>query len=179
MSLTPLFDFSAAAGAAAWEPIDDVVMGGMSQSRLESVSPGGARFTGVVSLDSGGGFASVRNSSVMWNLNHARGLRLRVRGDGKRYKLILLDRPVFDGVQHQASFHPPAGVWTAVDLPFAGFVPRFRGRDLPGADRLNPAAICGIGLMISEGQAGAFSLELGEIFAYSGSAESPSLSDNS
>jgi NADH dehydrogenase [ubiquinone] 1 alpha subcomplex assembly factor 1 len=179
MSLTPLFAFSTAAEAAAWRPIDDVVMGGVSQSRLEFVSAGRARFTGIVSLDRGGGFASVRNATVTWDLRHARGLRLRVCGDGKRYKLILLDRPVFDGVQHQASLHPPADILSEVDLPFLGFVPRFRGRDLPGADRLNPAGICGIGLMISEGQAGAFSLELERISVYSGSAESPSLSNNS
>jgi hypothetical protein len=163
MSPTPLFAFSTAAEAAAWQPIDDIVMGGVSQSRMEFVSPRGARFTGNVSLERGGGFASVRNASVRLDLTRAQGLRLRVRGDGKRYKLILLDRPVFDGVQHQASFHPPADSWTDVELPFHGFTPRFRGRVLTGVESLDPAHISGIGLMISEGQAGAFSLEIEEI----------------
>ena len=50
----------------AWAPLDDVVMGGVSESGLEVVAgagEGGAPagiFSGIVSSSNSGGFASVR-----------------------------------------------------------------------------------------------------------------------
>ena len=55
-----LFDFSDPAAVAEWAPIDDRVMGGVSHSRLRHDPAGHAVFEGQVSLDRGGGFASVR-----------------------------------------------------------------------------------------------------------------------
>ena len=50
-----------------WHPIDDVVMGGVSQSALQPYSRSVACFGGVVSLEHGGGFASVRTEPRKWN----------------------------------------------------------------------------------------------------------------
>lgn len=162
-----LFDFSIPGTARAWRPINDVVMGGLSQSRLEPVSSGGARFTGTVSLENGGGFASVRADHEPMDLSAYTALRIRALGDGKMYKLVLLDEPKFDGVQFQASFQPAAGVWSDVLLRFGDFRPRFRGSDLPAGRRLNRATLCATGLMISGRQAGPFDLGISCIDAVS------------
>lgn len=163
MSSAPLFVFALPAEAAAWQSIDDVVMGGVSQSRMEFVSPRGARFTGTVSLEHGGGFASVRAAGLALDLSDRAGISLRVRGDGKGYRLTLLDRPVFDGVQFQCPFRPPAGEWTDVLLPFREFRARFRGRDIPGHGAPDTSSVCALGFMISDRQAGPFTLDIATI----------------
>lgn len=54
-------DFGSADAVEAWAPIDDRIMGGVSQSRLSFHADGYAVFAGTVSMENGGGFASVRH----------------------------------------------------------------------------------------------------------------------
>ena len=125
-----LFDFADPVAAAAFAPIDDVVMGGRSWSRATPVD-GALRFEGEVSLEQGGGFASVRSRPRRADLSAFAGLVLSVRGDGRRYQVNLRTDEAFDGVTWQASLDLPAGAWRTVTLPFAAFAPRFRGRAVP------------------------------------------------
>jgi len=155
---TTLLDFDDAAEAAAWYAVDDVVMGGVSRSGFDLPQPGIARFSGRVSLENGGGFASVRTPPQDWDTAGATAFVLRVRGDGRRYKFNIRNADGFDGIQYQASFAPPAGEWTEVRLPVASFVPTFRGRTLAGVPPLDPAEVRALGLMLSEKQAGPFEL---------------------
>ena len=148
-----------------WFAIDDRVMGGVSRSRVEYSGRGTGVFRGVVSLDSGGGFASVRLNLDRQSLRGAHGVRLRVRGDGKRYKLSLRGEHDFNDVLHQASFVAPPE-WTDVDLPLDSFQAAFRGRPVPDAAPLDVSAIASIGLMISARQAGEFHLEIESIRGY-------------
>jgi hypothetical protein len=133
-------------------------MGGVSASAFVPASRGIARFGGTVSLDRGGGFASVRTPPRDWDTEGASAFVLRVRGDGKTYKFTLRTGDAFDGIQYQARFMPPAGEWTELRLPVASFVPSFRGRTVPGAPPLDPARVRALGFMISDGQAGPFEL---------------------
>jgi monofunctional biosynthetic peptidoglycan transglycosylase len=156
--VTVLLDFDDAAEAALWRPVDDVVMGGVSSSSFGLAEPGIARFSGNVSLENFGGFASVRTPPRAWDTAGATGFVLRVRGDGHTYKLTLRTNDGFDGIQYQARFNPPAGEWTEVRLPVASFVATFRGRKVPFASSLDAAGVRAIGLMISDKQAGPFEL---------------------
>ncbi len=160
---TILLDFDDAAEVAAWSAVDDVVMGGISRSGFDLSGPGIARFSGQVSLENGGGFASVRTAPRDWDTAGARAFVLRVRGDGRTYKLTLRTGDGFDGIQYQARFAPPAGEWTEVRLPIASFVPTFRGRTLSGVAPLDPARVRALGLMVSDKQAGPFELLLDRI----------------
>ena len=166
-----LIDFAADGVVERWAPIDDVVMGGVSSSRLER-TPRGAAFTGTVSLDYGGGFASVRSRPDRWPTDGALALRLHVRGDGRRYKLTARTDAGFDGVQYQCEFDTRAALapheWQSVEIPVAAFVASFRGRRVPGAPPLDAAAIRQFGLMISGKQAGPFRLELRRLEAVRG-----------
>ena len=62
---TPVFNFDAApeATAALWERIDDVVMGGVSSSKIV-VGEGGAEWKGIVRTD-GGGFCGTRTAVLV------------------------------------------------------------------------------------------------------------------
>jgi hypothetical protein len=160
-SRTPrlLIDFSAPGALDAWGAVDDVVMGGRSSSRIEPC-PDGAAFTGIVSLDNGGGFASARTRPGRWATDGATALWLRARSDGKTYKLTVRTDGGFDGVQYQCPFTTPWGEWQDLRLPLAKFYASFRGRRVPDAMVLAGARIHAFGLMISEKQAGPFRLEV-------------------
>ena len=153
-----LVDFRTAEDFAAWRAVDDVVMGGRSHSGLEQAGPGIARFCGSVSLEHGGGFASVRTEPRAWPTAGTSTLLLQVRGDGHAYKFTVRVDDGYDGIQYQARFAPARDAWELVRLPFADFVPTFRGRRLAGVGPLDPGRIRRLGLMISDRQAGPFEL---------------------
>jgi hypothetical protein len=64
-----LFDFSPS-DVRLWLPVDDAVMGGVSNSAMR-IENGRAVFAALVSLDFGGGFASVRSNAGLWLLGSA------------------------------------------------------------------------------------------------------------
>jgi hypothetical protein len=155
-----LFDFSDPAAASVWAPIDDRVMGGISTSRLRHDPAGHAVFEGVVSLERGGGFASVRCQPGARGRPGAEACLIEVRAAGKQFKLTLLTDDGFDSVSYQTRFAPAPGTWQTLRLPLAGFRATFRGRERPGAPALDPAGIRQVGLMISDRQAGPFALDI-------------------
>ena len=70
-----LLDFDSVDDTALFSPVDDAVMGGMSSSRLAPAGRGIAAFEGNVSLENGGGFASVRSRPQDWDTAGATALR--------------------------------------------------------------------------------------------------------
>ncbi len=155
-----LVRFDTATAVAGWTPVDDGVMGGVSRSRLRHDDAGFAVFEGIVSLEKGGGFASVRTRPAAFGAVGASHYLLDVRGDGKRYKLNLRTDETFDGVNYQALFTPPAGQWTTVAIGVAAFRASFRGREVPQAPPLDTARVRQLGLMIADRQAGPFRLDV-------------------
>lgn len=153
-----LVDFDDDADCREWRSVDDVVMGGVSRSFLQPAAPGIARFSGAVSLEYGGGFASVRTEPRAWQTGGATALLLRCFGDGRTYKFTVRSDDRYDGVQYQARFTPARGSWTIVRLPIASFAPTFRGRQVTDAGPLRPEHIRRLGLMVSDKQAGPFEL---------------------
>ncbi|KAG2495581.1 hypothetical protein HYH03_006181 [Edaphochlamys debaryana] len=136
-----------------WRVLDDVIMGGRSQSNGVTWDAGeqAAVYSGNVTTDGGGGFASLRSDdwAGFTSLGAARGVRLMCKGDGRVYKLNALTDADYDGVQYQSEFVAPPQ-WGAVDLPFTGFRPTFRGRPVPNRPPLQGANIRSVGLMVSK-----------------------------
>jgi len=159
-------DFADVDEVASWKPIDDVVMGGSSASMLTSSGEGSAFFTGFISLENGGGFASVRSPSIERELAGRRGLRLRFRGDGQRYRLRVRMDAAFDGIAYEMQFSGERGEWTVADLFLREFVPVFRGKVVRDAEPLDPARILSFGILITRDQPGTFRLELARLEAF-------------
>jgi len=88
-----LFDFQTATNHSAWQIVNDDVMGGVSTSRFQILTTGGAVFSGVVSLENNGGFASVRSQPVRADLTGCDSFLLRVRGDGRATSSPSAPRP--------------------------------------------------------------------------------------
>ena len=154
--------------AAAWQVINDGVMGGVSSSAVRAVGAGGLRFEGRLSLDYGGGFASVRRAFSLPGdvpVSSVSAFALRVRGDGKQYRLTVFTRDPRTGERepyHYQGAFETSGDEQEIVLPLADFVARFRGRPVD-APPLDPQRIIAIGLQISDRQAGPFVLEVRKI----------------
>lgn len=164
-SETILFNFQTVTNSTAWQVVNDDVMGGVSTSRFQVLTNGGAVFSGVVSLENNGGFASVRSSPVRQNLNGTDAFVLRVRGDGRRYKFTVRTESSFNAPNYQAEFTTKRGEWEEHRLAFKEFVPTFRGRVLTDLPPLKPAKVASVGFLISDQQEGQFKLEVAWIKA--------------
>lgn len=145
--------------AMRWDAVDDRVMGGTSSSHATVTPERHLIFSGTVSPENGGGFASIRTPVRPCDFSGSLGFSLTVRGDGKRYRLTARTGPDPASVQYQAAFIARQNQIAKVWLPFESFVPRFRGRDAPAAGPLKRERICLLGLMIADGLFGNFRLE--------------------
>lgn len=142
----------------AWGALDDVVMGGVSESTFIIDTTGGEKggpaglFKGVVSTTNNGGFTSIRtkNFSVPEDLSSYDGLELRLKGDGRRYKLIVRTGRDWDTVGYTASFDTTEGQWQSIRLPFSSFVPVFRARTVSDAPPFDLRSIVSLQLMFSK-----------------------------
>jgi len=198
-----VFDFSRddADLRALWGSVDDVVMGGVSQSQAIATSDA-MRFAGHVSTANSGGFASIRTRSISpaldlrgvdatatdaaKRLGANTGIELQLTGDGNRYKFILRDRDAWDGIAHCYSFDTQAGspeTPQAVRVPFADCIPTFRAKSVPDSPRLDGSTIAAFQLMLSKFEydrqlnpaftPGAFRLDVRSMSAYRTPAIAP------
>ena len=185
----PLFDFRTSTVEVlqkVWGAVDDVVMGGVSASGM-GLLPGYARFSGNVSTANSGGFASVRtrNFEPPFNLQGWQGLRLVLRGDGQRYKVILRNSNSWDSRAYCHSSDTTRDEWMVVDIPFSTFMATFRAKTQPTAPPLDSTSICSFQLMLSKFEydgaknphfrPGAFSLDVRSLGVYRTVAKPPLL----
>jgi uncharacterized protein YbjT (DUF2867 family) len=177
--LKPLFDFTnpSADLKEIWGAIDDVVMGGVSESSIK-LNSDRAIFSGNVSVANNGGFASVRtrNFNPPWDLSGYEGIELRVKGDGKRYKFLIRGEDKWDGMAYSYSFDTLDNAWMTIRIPFVDLVPVFRAKTVPNAGVFNASQVYSMQLMLSKFEydgalnpkfyPGLFSLEVESIKAY-------------
>ena len=154
-----VYDFQTAANAAAWQVVNDDVMGGVSTSSFR-LTNGVALFQGKVSLENNGGFASARSLPAHHDLAGGDSFVIRVRGDGRRYKFTARMDPSFDSAIYQCVLMTKKGEWEEHRLPFKQFVATFRGRVLSSEPPLDAARITSVGFLISDKQDGPFQLEV-------------------
>lgn len=155
-----IHDFSSPEEEKRWENMTDTIMGGISQSQMFITSNKTAVFRGEVSFENYGGFASIRTRPHEYQLDGFAGISLRIKGDGKKYRLRLRTDDEFEGVAYQAGFTTQSEKWITVRLPFNEFVAVFRGRVVPEAPKLEAGHIRRIGFMIADKQAGPLPLKL-------------------
>ena len=160
-------DFSNLAGQQ-WQIVNDGVMGGLSSSYLQLNEDGNAVFLGHVSLQNNGGFASVKNSEPL-SIEGSEFIRLRVKGDGKRYSFRLRTKTGGERNQwvYEIRFDTPENQWETIDLPLNKLRAVFRGRPQPDAPSADLSSFIEYGFLISDKQEGEFRLEIDSIYAVS------------
>ena len=145
----------------AWQVEDDAVMGGRSQGRFEITAANTAVFSGEVSLDNNGGFASVQRGFTPVNVTRFRALAIGLKGDGKRYQVRV--ESAQDAPHAYAYDFQTSGGWQCIEIPFADmFAIRHGDRlDLPNYPGKRLARIQ---ILIGNGVAESFRLEIDRIW---------------
>ncbi|QYJ80962.1 CIA30 family protein [Shewanella aegiceratis] len=155
-----------------WQIVNDGVMGGRSQSELSEFLNANQqyrlRFSGNVSLENNGGFASVSRTLSQEEqqiLQQARpgGIRLTTLGDGKHYQLRLKVLKQGELVSYKANFDTQAGRLEQWTFTPGEFIETFRGADYPTRPYPDLTQLVAVGLLIGNGQAGDFELQLAEL----------------
>ena len=162
-----LVDLGDPAAVAAWTTVNDPVMGGRSTSTA-TFGDGGLVFSGNISLDNNGGFASVRgpvDPEIGRRAAGATSLGVRALGDGKTYVVKVETGQPWSYIQR---FSTEAGVRRTYDLPVGGFQSVGRFLDpVPSASPLDLSTISRVSIYILDKQEGPFQLIVSGIDASS------------
>ena len=155
-------DLSNLVHVAPWSAINDGVMGGQSHSVPEIIS-GCLHFSGFISLENNGGFASIR-SRQRHDLSGASGVLLRVLGDGRSYQFRLYTDAYSQGskIAYSVTFDTLKDQWLEVPITFSRLKPVVRGRVLPGPV-LDAGKVEEIGFLLADKQQGTFHLAVAGI----------------
>lgn len=159
-----MIDFADSTAVRSWYPVNDGVMGGVSESAFTATNTGSAIFRGIVRFENNGGFATVQTDfNPARSMKSYDGLKLQVRGDGKKYGVYL--RNDSGSIRYQATFTTLKDEWQEVRLPWSAFIPTSFGRTVM-APALDPSSIRSMSLLIEFKQQGPFALEVKHIGAF-------------
>ncbi|PRX49638.1 CIA30 family protein [Salegentibacter salegens] len=160
MSKLLLFDFSATEDWTAWEIENDVVMGGNSTSKLERSETGNAIFTGHVSLENNGGFASLQYHFDSKNIKGYKKALILLKGDGKTWQ-FRMKANLEDRASYIYTFKT-TGDWQTIEVPLKEMEPVFRGNKLDQPN-FSAESIQEIRFLIGNKKAEDFRLEIDKI----------------
>lgn len=127
-NMKEIYTFTSQTKVNEWRIVNDGVMGGLSKSSLVLTDDGHGQFSGHVSLENSGGFASIQLNKSITVEEEKRFIVLRVKGDKKAYEFRLKG----EASQYESYVHPftTTGEWENIKLPLSDFYPQFRGRKL-------------------------------------------------
>ncbi|WP_051279712.1 CIA30 family protein [Hellea balneolensis] len=153
-------DFETSEQVKQWRAVNDGVMGGKSSGgpRFEE---GQMVFEGVINTN-GGGFSSVRRPVTQGVLAESDGLKLRIKSDGRGYKVTMRTNIAYRG--RLVSFQAPipetqAHEWEEVEVSFETLSASIFGRPVRGAE-FDPSEVSELGLILADGRDGPFRLNV-------------------
>ena len=142
----------------SWEVVDDRVMGGRSNSKLNQVDHGW-RWEGRLSYENQGGFSSIRTN---WNQGFLQGtdsIVIQVRGSERVFKFRLESSPRYYDPVFEMAFLPHES-WQTLILPLELFEATVLGKPMRNASiDFNTSSMGRMGMMCNSGEAGEFWLE--------------------
>ena len=129
-----VYDFNADTNIKDWRIVNDGVMGGLSTSFITLDEDGHGVFSGHVTTENNGGFASVVFNKDVSLENGEKTITIRVKGDGKKYQLRL--KRSEQQYQSYIQTFKTNGEWQEFIFQLTDFEPSFRGRklDMPNFD---------------------------------------------
>jgi hypothetical protein len=142
-----------------WRIVNDGVMGGLSSSKA-IVEDDKIIFSGNVSLENNGGFASLRSPVKDYNFEKYNGIEIKIKGDGKRYSISMKETTYFTGQFYTASFETKPDEWIITKLPFDQFKLYYFGNESNSKKKIPLSNIKEISLLIGDKQEGNFRAEI-------------------
>jgi uncharacterized surface protein with fasciclin (FAS1) repeats len=156
-----------------WVSVNDGVMGGVSKGGFEHTERKTLLFSGELSLENNGGFASIRTKPSAMDLAGASGIIVKARGDGRTYWVDVRTDRQPSASSYRADMPTLKNAFKEALLPLSDFKPQAFGRQLPGGP-VNPASIVSVGFTLADKKAGPFELEIEYIKAVFEDPKSPS-----
>ena len=105
---------------ASWYPVNDTVMGGVSQGEV-IYEADSMVFEGYVSTDSNGGFASVRSPDDTLDLSGYDDLYIRMKSEGQPFSLVLSHNEVWYEGQFRYDIVDATDEWQTFVFPLENF----------------------------------------------------------
>ena len=154
-----LASFQPADSAKLWTSVNDGVMGGVSKGGVKRTTEGTLLFSGELSLENNGGFASIRTAERKLDLSGMSAILVKTRGDGRTYWAELRTSGQMGASSYRAYLPTTAGEWKETRIPLADFKPQAFGHALP-FKAIKPAAVASVGFTLADKKAGPFELEI-------------------
>lgn len=150
----------------SWMIVNDDVMGGRSSAKAINQNRT-VLFSGNLSLENNGGFASYRSPWAEMDLSQFEGIEIRVRGDGRTYGFSLNSDQRWWRPNHKFTFSSSSGQWLTIKMPLTEFDliqvgERVRRGSLP----MEFKNIIRMGFILSDKQPGAFEMEIDYVDFY-------------
>ncbi len=158
-----LFDFTGADAEKEWQAVNDGVMGGVSEGKFKITDKKALEFSGTLSLENNGGFASVRTKAKKLGLEKGDTVVANVRGDGREYTLNLYVNKPLVAFSYRNTVQTKKDEWIEVKVPLDTFEATLFGRPVEDAGPVDPNEVNVLGFMVSDKRAGPFKLEIESI----------------
>lgn len=145
-----------------WLIVNDTVMGGQSSASIRAGNDG-LVFTGQLSLENNGGFASVRRVGAAISWERGAPVQITVLGDGRTYQFRLRTSQRRNDIAYAAGFSTTAGKTLTLHFSEDDFAAVWRGRQVSDAPPLQFSNVRQLGFMLADKQPGPFSLTVKQI----------------
>ena len=150
-----------------WFTLTDNVMGGVSTSKLTTKS-NSVQFTGTVSFDNNGGFASLRSGFGKYDLSAYNAVRIKFKSENQKFALTLDNSRNWWEPNYKYEFQSEqSSDWKTVSFNLADFHEEIIGRK--SGNKISNSIlknICQIGIITNDKKEGPFSLEIDYIELY-------------
>jgi NADH dehydrogenase [ubiquinone] 1 alpha subcomplex assembly factor 1 len=157
---TIIFNFNSSSKITDWRVINDGVMGGVSSSSFYINKDGHGLFSGKVSTENNGGFASIRYSFQELVIGTKTKIALRVKGDSKSYQLRIKSKSA-DYYSYVQIFETSTE-WKTIEIKLADMYPSYRGKKLT-KNNFEEASIEEISILIGNKRNESFKLLIDQI----------------
>jgi len=155
-----IIDFGSSSDSQKWTTVVDGVMGGKSTSDLMELN-NSILFSGEISLENNGGFASLRGVRNYENLSDYSTVEIKYRSIGQDFALRLLKHEAFYLPYFKHGFETTNWDWKTVSIPLDLFS-EYRLSDKTGnsitSDELQK--INRLGIIVSNKIEGEFKIEI-------------------
>ncbi len=153
-------DFGTSCSNCDWFVVVDGVMGGRSTASISETKES-IIFSGEISLENNGGFASYRSSYGNYDLSNYTEVQIRYKSTGQNFAFTLNNYRRFYKPNFKQELPVTNGEWKEIALPLRNFKKYRLGNQLSG----NPseeelASIIRLGVISNDKKASAFMMEI-------------------